>query len=58
MVIFLYNQNISVWAYPNLLITIFLGSKGNTMLANQLCYIQTKMYSLCRKITINGHFPI
>ena len=35
-----------------------VGSKAETVLVKQPCYIQTKMYRLCRKMTINGHFSI
>ena len=39
-------------------ITPLLGSKAQTMLVEQACYIQTKMYRLYRKMTIYGHFSI
>ena len=36
----------------NIFITLLLGSKAETMFFKQLCYIQTKMYRLYRKMTI------
>ena len=36
-------------------ITLLLVSKAKTVLAKQLCCIQTRMYKLCRKMAINGH---
>ena len=44
--------------HQNLFITQSLGSKTKTVLAKQTCCIQTKMYGLYRKMTINGHFSI
>ena len=40
--------------HHNLLITLLLESKAKTMLAKQQCFIQTKMYRLCCKMTIYG----
>ena len=40
------------------IITLLLGSKAETVLVKQPCYIQTKMYRLHIKMTIYGHFSI
>ena len=43
---------------PQPLYNTFVGVKTETLLVKQPCYIQTKMYRLYRKMTINGHFSI
>ena len=41
--------------HHNPFITLLLGSKRETMLAKQLCYIQTKMHRVSRIMTIYVH---
>ena len=44
--------------HHNLSITLLLGSKAKTVLTGELCCIQTKVYRLYRKNSINGHFSV
>ena len=44
--------------HHNLVRTQLLESKALTVLVKQPYYIQTKMYRLYRKMTMNGHFSI
>ena len=44
--------------YHSLFITLLLGSKAETKLVKQPCYIQTKMDRFYRKITFYGHFSV
>ena len=44
--------------YTTSSITLLLGSKPETVLVKQLCYIQSKMYRLYSQLTIYGHFSI
>ena len=46
--IFLKHTKFKALIHRNLFITLLLGSKVDTMLFKQLCYIQTKMYRLYR----------
>ena len=54
----IYFFTVNLYIHHNLFITLLLGSKAETVLAKQLCYIQTKMYISYRKMTIYGHFLI
>ena len=42
----------------NLSITLLLRSKAETVLLKLLCYFQSKVYRVYRKMTISGHFSI
>ena len=54
---FKHTNNISpILLHHNLYITLLM--EAETVLVKQPRYIQTKMYSLYRKMTIYGHFSI
>ena len=44
--------------HHSLYITLLLESEAEPVFVKKLCYIQTKMYRLLRKMTIYGHFSI
>ena len=47
-----------MFIHHNFLIIQLRRFKVKPVLAKQLCCIQTKMYRLYRKMTINGHFVL
>ena len=47
-----------LWIHHNLFITLLLGSKAKTMLANQPCCIETNMFRLFFKPSYNESVPM